>query len=70
MIQGIQIDKKTIEKMKEIVKAYYKNDEGEPFVLTEGQAIIFATIFKKLHHRVHIEAFTRYGKSETIAWRF
>ena len=50
-----------------IVKAMYKDENGNPFVLTDGQCDIFNLIFKKLTPRVHIASFTRYGKSHTIA---
>jgi len=50
-----------------VVKALYKDENGNPFVLTDGQCDIFNLIFKKLTPRVHITSFTRYGKSHTIA---
>ncbi len=56
-----------VEEAKEIVRRLYKNRRGQPFELTDGQAVIFTLIFKRKFRRVHIEAFTRYGKSETIA---
>lgn len=55
------------EDARELVKKLYKDEQGNPFILTDGQCDIFNVIFKKLFHRVHIESFTRYGKSETIA---
>jgi hypothetical protein len=53
--------------MKDLVKTLYKNRKGYPYELTDGQAVIFALIFKRKYKRVHIECFTRFGKSETIA---
>lgn len=50
-----------------IVQKLYKDEQGNPFILTDGQCDIFNLIFKKLTPRVHIESFTRYGKSETVA---
>lgn len=50
-----------------LVKTLYKDEQGNPFILTDGQCDIFNLIFKKLTPRVHIECFTRYGKSETVA---
>jgi hypothetical protein len=50
-----------------LVKSLYKNEKGEPFLLTEKQEEIFDCIFKKKHPRVHIIASTRYGKSEVVA---
>lgn len=55
------------EDARQLVKSLYKDEKGEPFILTDGQCDIFNLIFKKLYHRVHIETFTRYGKSETIS---
>jgi hypothetical protein len=54
-------------KSQELVAKLYRNDKGEPFILTPGQIEIFDAIFKKQHPRVHITAATRYGKSETIS---
>ena len=50
-----------------LVKTLYKDEQGNPFILTDGQCDIFNLIFKKLTPRVHIESFTRFGKSETVA---
>jgi len=50
-----------------LVKTLYKDEQGNPFILTDGQGDIFNLIFKKLTPRVHIETFTRYGKSSVIA---
>lgn len=52
---------------KRIVREYFKNDIGQPFELSDGQAEIFASIFFKDHPRVQVIASTQYGKSETIA---
>lgn len=52
---------------KQLVAKLYKDEQGRTFVLTDGQADIFNLIFKKLVPRNHIESFTRYGKSHTIA---
>lgn len=55
------------EDARELVARLYKDEKGEPFILTDGQCDIFNVIFKKIHPRVHIESYTRYGKSETIS---
>jgi len=52
---------------KEIVRKLYRNDKGEPFELTDGQAEIFDAIFKRKYNRNHCETHTRYGKSETVS---
>ena len=54
-------------KAKELVMELYKNDLGEPFELTDGQAEIFSIIFSKKYPRNHINTFTRFGKSETVS---
>jgi len=63
----------TIQEAQEIVRNLFKADDGKPFELTRGQAEIFIAIATKSHPRVHIQAATRYGKSETISmavlWR-
>jgi hypothetical protein len=52
---------------KELVASIFKNDYGEPFMLTDGQADIFLTIFLKRHNRVEIITSTQYGKSDVIS---
>src|SRR3990167_2248888 len=56
---------------KELVKALYKDDDGNPFVLTEGQEKIFNAIFYKQgpngEKRIHIKTFTQYGKSDVVS---
>ena len=52
---------------RDLVKQLYRDEQGNPFILTDGQCDIFNLIFKKLTPRVHIESFTRYGKSNTVA---
>ena len=51
----------------ELVKSLYKDGEGKPIELTEGQVKIFDAIFKKEHPRNQITCYTRYGKSFTVA---
>lgn len=67
MIENLYISELEIKQIKQLVRTLYKNEKGDPFEATTGQAIIFCTIFKRKHHRVHIEAYTRYGKSEIVA---
>lgn len=45
----------------------FKNQKGEPFQLTDGQAEIFSAIAKKKYPRVHVQTPTRYGKSDVIS---
>lgn len=55
------------ETAKQIVRLWFKNDDDEPFQLTDGQADIFNTIWLKRHTRNQIITATQYGKSETLA---
>jgi hypothetical protein len=50
-----------------LVRSLYRDENGQPLVLTEGQAELFRTIAEKRIHRSNIMASTRYGKSMTIA---
>lgn len=52
---------------KSLVRTYFKNDYGEPFELTNGQADIFLMIFLKIHPRNAVMTYTQYGKSDTVS---
>ncbi len=56
---------------KELVRALYKNEMGNPFEMTEGQNEIFDAIFTKGasvgKNRLHIKTYTQYGKSDTVS---
>lgn len=54
-------------KTSELVKKLYKNDKGEPLILTPSQCELFDIIFKKKYPRNHIMTHTRYGKSYITA---
>jgi len=45
----------------------YKTPDGEPWVLTPSQCVVFEIIFKRSHPRVNLKCFTRFGKSATVA---
>lgn len=53
--------------IRDLVRAYFKDDYGNPLELSNGQIEIFKTIFLRKHSRVNINASTQYGKSTTIA---
>lgn len=56
------------EKTRQLVASLYKDSAtGWPLVLTDGQCELFDLIFKKKHPRLHIRAYTQYGKSLVIA---
>jgi len=56
-----------MEEAKSLVKKLFKNSDGLPFEMTNGQAIIFILISTQKFPRVHIETPTRYGKSDVIS---
>lgn len=55
------------ENAKALCAMFYKDDDGDPFVLTDGQADIWNVIMLKRHNRNQVETTTQYGKSETIS---
>lgn len=59
--------RKKIKFCKEVVKYYFKDRFGNPFILTNGQAEIVCAILFKEHRRTQIIAPTQYGKSEAVA---
>ena len=52
---------------KKLVATLYKDEQGQPIHLTDGQDYIFQQILAKHHPRYHIMCHTRYGKSMTVA---
>lgn len=52
---------------KRLCAKFFKDDDGNPFQLTDGQADIFGAIVFKRRLRVQVETTTQYGKSETIS---
>jgi len=52
---------------KQLCAMFFKDDDDNPFVLTNGQADIWNTIMLKRHRRNQVETTTQYGKSETIS---
>jgi hypothetical protein len=51
----------------ETVKRLFKNDYGEPFVMTPGQVQLFRAIYEKQYARTQFECYTQYGKSDTVS---
>lgn len=45
----------------------YKNDLGQPFIMTPSQEEIFDLIYKRKYPRNHIMTLTQYGKSEIVS---
>lgn len=56
--------KKAIQK---IVRTYFKDSNGEPFELTDGQVKIFEAVVNPNYKFVWTSAPTRYGKSNVVA---
>jgi hypothetical protein len=50
-----------------IVEKLFRNDYGEPFIMTYGQIKLFRAIFEKQHPRVQFECYTQYGKSDVVS---
>jgi len=55
------------QKAYDIVKKLFKNDNGEPFLLTEGQIGLFRAIYERQNPRTQFECYTQYGKSDTVS---
>lgn len=52
---------------KKLCSKYFKNDYGDPFQLTDGQADLFLTIFLRTYPRNQVITGTQYGKSDVIS---
>jgi len=59
--------KEELQDVKDLVFGMYRDEKGDPILLTDGQAEIFWLIYTKSFKRIHIETFTRFGKSLSIA---
>jgi hypothetical protein len=53
--------------IRKIAQSYFKDDHGQPIILSDGQCDIFGAILLKENNRTQIIAPTQYGKSNTIA---
>ncbi|MDA2921689.1 hypothetical protein MYX07_00300 [Patescibacteria group bacterium AH-259-L07] len=51
----------------ELVKEFYKDDKGKPFLMTSGQVKIFDAIAKREKPRIQVETYTQYGKTDVIS---
>jgi hypothetical protein len=51
----------------DIVRKLFKNDNGDPFLLTDGQIQLFRAIYEKQNPRTQFECYTQYGKSDTVS---
>ena len=55
------------ETVKALFRLFFKDDDGNPFELVDGQADIAICIVYKQHTRNQIITTTQYGKSETVS---
>lgn len=55
------------ETARELCSNFFKDDDGQPFRLSDGQCDIWNTIVLKKHTRNQIMTTTQYGKSETVS---
>lgn len=53
--------------IKKLIQSRYKDQDGNPFLLTDGQAEIAAAIAGMIYPRLHILTFTQFGKSDITA---
>jgi hypothetical protein len=67
LMETTKTTRKEMDEVKDLVRLNFKNSHGEPFIMTNGQAIIFNAIARRKFPRVHIETPTRYGKSDIIS---
>ncbi len=67
MIQNLPNIKKARKIAKRLVRDSFKNDYGDPFELTNGQADIFLSIYLKIFPRNFIMTYTQYGKTDVVA---
>lgn len=59
--------KEKLRKIKTLVKGFFKNSSGEPFLLTDGQAWMFYNVINPHIKWLWQSAPTRYGKSDVLA---
>lgn len=58
---------KKIRAIRAIVKNYFKDKDGRPFQITDGECLMFEAVVNQRYKWVLVTAPTRYGKSELIA---
>ena len=63
----MEITPKQLKAIQVACRGFFKNDDGEPLELTDGQAEIFWSIYNPSIQRVQIMTTTQYGKSLTVA---
>lgn len=61
------MDQEKISAIQTLVKGYFKDSRGDPYILTPGECEIFEAVTNPDYHWVWDSAPTRYGKTETVA---
>ena len=61
------IQNKADKRAYDIVRTLFKDDYGNPFLMTKGQISIFRAIYERQYPRTQIDCYTQYGKSDTIS---
>ena len=56
-----------MDKLKQLIRSRYFNEDGEPFEITDGQGEIIECIAKRKYPRTEIETYTQYGKSDIMS---
>lgn len=51
----------------DIVRKLFRDDYGNPFLMTLGQIKLFRSIYEKQHPRTQFECYTQYGKSDVVS---
>jgi len=59
--------KDEIQATKNLVREFFKNSKGEPYTLTDGEALIFLSAINPKLRWVWISAPTRYGKTDILS---
>ena len=64
---GETITPDDLEMARTLVMKMYKDENGDPFILTDMQCAIFLLIYQRRVPRVHLMTYTQYGKTHTVA---
>lgn len=66
-IQKTKLPQKKIDAIRALVKSFFKNKRGDPYIMTDGQCAIFHGVVDRRIKWVWIGAPTRYGKSDALS---
>ena len=51
----------------DIVRKLFRDDNGDPFLMTKGQIDLFRAIYEKQFSRIQFDCYTQYGKSDIVS---